>query len=525
MRTGRIFNIAGPCNPATHYMLPAMARLPEVSRLIEDQAYFVVHAQRQCGKTTALRSLAKEINAKGERVAMYCSVEVVNAFPKAEVGIPMICERIRGNAELLPGASDELIAKLNAIPERDLLSSGIQKSLSIISRAYDRPLVVFFDEVDCLSDETLLTFLRQLRDGCITLEKGVSFPASIALIGMRNIRDYKARIRPDSETLGSASPFNVITEAMTLRTFTLDEVRELYQQHTAETGQVFEPGCAERAFAYSGGQPYLVNALVKWCVDKIHDRRYGEAITLKDFHEAKEKIIRERGTHLDSLLERMQEPRVRRIVEPVMLGEERSFSRNDDDYRYVLDLGLLIEEPGGALRPANPMYAETIGRYLTRDDQDDMNQSVPETPWVKDDGLDMQGLLLAFQDFWRENAGAHKPPFGYVESYPHIVLQAFLQRVINGGGEIIREMALGSGRLDLGVLFRSGKYAVEVKLKYNFEKNREKAYDQVCRYMDHLGQSEGWLVVFDPDPAVGWDAKLSHEDIICGGRTVHLFRC
>ena len=221
----------------------------------------------------------------------------------------------------------------------------------------------------------------------------------------------------------------------------------------------------------------------------------------------------------------MQEPRVRRIVEPVLLGEERTFSRNDDDYRYVIDLGLLVEEPNGLLRPANPMYTETIGRYLTRDDQDDMKLSVPETPWAKDDGLDMQGLLLAFQDFWRENAGAHKPPFGYVESYPHIVLQAFLQRVISGGGEIIREMALGSGRLDLGVLFRGGKYAVEVKLKKNYEKNREKAYEQVCRYMDHLGVPEGWLVVFDPDLTGDWDAKLSHEDIEWNGKAVHVFRC
>ena len=336
---------------------------------------------------------------------------------------------------------------MRALPREGLVSNGVGQLLSMVSKALDKPLVVFFDEVDCLSDETLLTFLRQLRDGCISLEKGVDFPASIALIGMRNIRDYKARIRPERETLGSASPFNVITKAMTIRTFTLDEVRELYQQHTDATGQVFEPGCAEQAFAYSGGQPYLVNALAKWCVDEIHDRRYGETITLADIHEAKEKIIRERGTHLDSLLERMQEPRVRRIVEPVLLGEDRTFSRNDDDYRYVIDLGLLVEDPNGQLRPANPMYTETIGRCLTRDDQDDMRLSVPETPWV------------------------------------------------------------------------------EVKLRKNFEKNRERAYDQVCRYMDHLGQSEGWLVVFDPDPSLGWDAKLSHEDIAHVGKIIHLFRC
>ena len=236
------------------------------------------------------------------------------------------------------------------------------------------------------------------------------------------------------------------------------------------------------------------------------------------------RCIRERGTHLDSLMERMKEPRVRRVVEPVMLGGDMELDDLNDDVRLVLDLGIMRRE-SGSLVPANPMYAEIIGRYLSFNTQERMKRVVPETPWVKDDGLDMQGLLLAFQDFWRENAGMNKAPFEYNEAYPHIVLQAFLQRVINGGGEIVREMALGKGALDLGVLFRGAKYAVEVKLRYNFEKNREKAYDQVRRYMDHLGVDEGWLVVFDPDLGGDWDAKISHEDIARDGKEIHLFRC
>ena len=119
----------------------------------------------------------------------------------------------------------------------------------------------------------------------------------------------------------------------------------------------------------------------------------------------------------------------------------------------------------------------------------------------------------------------NKAPFEYNEAYPHIVLQAFLQRVINGGGEIIREMALGKGALDLGVVFRGAKYAVEVKLKYNYEKNRDKSYDQVCRYMDHLGVSEGRLVVFDPDLTKPWDGRIYSKDIPWQGKTVHLVGC
>ena len=104
------------------------------------------------------------------------------------------------------------------------------------------------------------------------------------------------------------------------------------------------------------------------------------------------------------------------------------------------------------------------------------------------------------------------------------MLQAFLQRVINGGGQIIREMALGKGALDLGVLFRGGKYPVEVKLLYRYLKSLEKAYAQVLRYIDHLGQTEGWLVVFDPKLG-DWDAKLRHEDVVRDGRTIHVFFC
>ena len=133
--------------------------------------------------------------------------------------------------------------------------------------------------------------------------------------------------------------------------------------------------------------------------------------------------------------------------------------------------------------------------------------------------------LLAFQDFWRENAQMNRAPFEYNEAYPHIVLQAFLQRVLNGGGEIIREMALGKGALDLGVLFKGRKYAVEVKLRYLWDKNPDKALSQVRGYIDRLGVDEGWLVVFDPDMAKPWDEKISHEDRTVDGKPIHVFYC
>ena len=215
----------------------------------------------------------------------------------------------------------------------------------------------------------------------------------------------------------------------------------------------------------------------------------------------------------------MREPRVRRIVEPLISGDRADVSYNDEDYRYVIDLGLLRVDRG-ALVPANPMYAEIIGRYLSRSEQDAMIRSVPETPWVKDNGLDMAGLMAAFQQFWRENSGADRDIMGYRESVPHLVLMSFLQRITNVGGHINREMAVGTGRLDLCVEFRGGRYAIEVKTSSNFQ--GEKSYAQCAKYLDSLNLKEGWMPIFEKSKEKSWDEKIYSRDEIVDGKTIHI---
>ena len=509
----KCFNIAGPYFPAEHYMLPALERLPGIERIVEQRSYFVLHAARQSGKTTALMALVDEINQKGTMNALYFTVESVQMFTDPNEGIPRIVERMRSALD------NHSVFKSFAASEA-AQTSDVREFLSGAATASEKPLVIFFDEVDCLSDDTLVTFLRQLRDGYVT-RKSTPFPASIALVGMRDIRDYKARIRPDGQTLGSASPFNIITEDLTLGNFKEEDVNRLYAQHTDATGQVFESEAVSLAWKFTRGQPWLVNALARECVMKIHDGNYGEPITAEDISTAKEKIIRARGTHVDSLMERLKEPRVRRVVEPVILGAARSAPRNDDDYRYVLDLGILRENENYALVPGNPMYAEILLRYLSFDEQQQFRMDYPTPFWLKGDGsLDMPALMAEFQRFWRENSESHKEVYGYKEAMPHLVMMAFLQRVVNGGGHIAREMALGSGRLDLCVEFGAFRYAVELKMKRNF--SPEKSYPQLVGYLDRLGLPEGWMAVFDEDKSKPWDEKLFLRDETVNGKTLHI---
>ncbi|MBR1836912.1 MAG: ATP-binding protein [Kiritimatiellae bacterium] len=515
------FNVAGPCFPNEHYMLPALDRMPGLPRFVAQRLYFVMHAPRQSGKTTAIKALAAEVNAGGSMRALYVTVESAQRLVDPAEGIPRIVEILRNSVlrhplfgELVRDPSSPIPALLPPSPGLD-----VKSFLAILAERSDKPLAVFFDEVDCLSDGTLVTFLRQLRDGYVTRDE-IPFPASVALVGMRDIRDYKARVRPDSQTLGSASPFNIITEDITFGTFSRENIASLYAQHTEATGQVFADGVVDKVWELTRGQPWLVNAIARHCVVKIHDYRYGEPITVPDVLAAKEAIVRARGTHVDSLMERLKEERVRRVVEPVILGSERGAAMNDDDYRYVIDLGLLRENENHMLVPGNAMYAEIMLRYLSHDEQAGFYARYTKPFWLKDDGsLDMAALMAEFQRFWRENSGADREVYGYKEATPHLVMTGYFQRVVNGGGRIVREMALGSRRLDLCLEYGTHRYAVELKMKKQLSQD---SFMQLAKYLDTLGLSEGWLAVFDEDAAKPWDEKIYTRDETVAGKTIHV---
>jgi hypothetical protein len=500
--------------PGEHYLVPTLARLPQLDGLIAAKQFFVIHAARQSGKTTLLKALARDLTRKDTHVALYCSLETAQGITEAEKGIPAVVNAVLNGLTWHPFFTRLPPPTVNL----SAYTMAVNSLLSQLAQAAVKPLVVLFDEADCLSGATLISFLRQLRDGYVNRDMA-PFPVSMAVVGMRNIRDYKAKVRPDSETLGSASPFNIVTKALTLTNFTRDEIAALYRQHTAETGQVFEEAAIDRSSYWTCGQPWLVNALARECVEEILKNDSTQPITAELIDIAAEELLRRRDTHIDSLLERLKEARVRRIVEPVILGTEPVASTLSDECQYVLDLGLLKHEDR-TLKPANPIYAEVILRTLAYDTQESMGRSIVATPWIAGDCLDMSGMLQAFQQFWRENSEVWQARYDYREAAPHIILQAFLQRVINGGGQIVREYALGRQRLDLLVCWQGNRYALELKMKEQYRP--ETAHAQMFGYLDRLGLTEGWMAVFDRNPAVTWDTKLTWQTLVMDGKTLHL---
>jgi hypothetical protein len=133
----------------------------------------------------------------------------------------------------------------------------------------------------------------------------------------------------------------------------------------------------------------------------------------------------------------------------------------------------------------------------------------------------MDKLLVAFTQFFRENSGAWLKGFEYHESAPHLLLMAFLQRLINGGGSVSREYALDSLKVDLFITWKTQRFVLELKILYN-KNTLSEGLTQLASYMNKSG-SEGHLIIFDRDPDKSWDEKIYHKKELVNGKTIEVW--
>jgi hypothetical protein len=128
----------------------------------------------------------------------------------------------------------------------------------------------------------------------------------------------------------------------------------------------------------------------------------------------------------------------------------------------------------------------------------------------------MDTLLKEFQRFWRENSSVWEEHSNYTEAFPHLLLMAFLQRVLNGGGRIDREYAAGRGRMDLYIEYKNNVYIIEIKLihpKKGAKEIKAQGLEQIRNYRDTKAPTApAYLIIFDRRPTAkrrSWEKRIS----------------
>lgn len=328
------------------------------------------------------------------------------------------------------------------------------------------------------------------------------------------MRDYRLRIGNGKEVITGGSAFNIKAKSLRLGNFDREDIRKLYEQHSTATGQVFEEAVFELVWEYTKGQPWLVNALAyEVCFEMKAGRDRTQAITVPMIEQAKENLILRRETHLDQLADKLKEERVQRVIGPVLVGRDIG-EFQEDDLLYVVDLGLVTRGKEGPVI-SNAIYREAIPRELNYVQQVRMESEIKPIWYIRENGsLDMRKLLEGFGQFFREHSESWLERFQYKEAGPQLLLQAFLQRIVNGGRIIDREYGLGRGRTDLYLRWPYGdgeiqRIIIELKILHkSLESTVAQGLEQVSAYADRCGAEEVHLLVFDRNPDKPWEEKI-----------------
>lgn len=500
-------------------MLPPEARLPDLATFVEQQLYFVLHAARQTGKTTAMQAAAERLRGLGS-AAVWATLETTQGIEDIERAEPLWIESLASSARW------RLPAHQQPPPTETFVNGAPGRRFGGFIQAWcaqmpTTPMVLLLDEADIVTGPALVSLLRQLRSGFSDRGPG-RFPVCVALIGMRDLRDYLTAAK-DGSHVNPGSPFNVKSDSLTLRNFTRPEVAALYAQHTADTGQIFNEGALFRAWDWTRGQPFLVNALARIAIRDLAPNPSTE-ITAEIFEAAKEQLILSRTTHLDSLSVRLLDARVARVIEKILVGDE-GIAYDHDDFQFVVDLGLVVRAPNGA-EIANPLYREVLARQLSYNTQANLHFGTRK--WERPDGtLDFPALIESFRVWWRENTdvAAEVVPQGYHEALAQIAFMGYLHRVVNGGGRIFREYSAGRRAIDILVEYGPDRHVVELKrvrARDGLDRIKADGIEQLSNYLDSLDLTEGWLLIFDRRNTRTWRQRLWSKEVVVNGKTIHL---
>lgn len=514
----KFFNTAGPTKKDINYHIDLLSRVDwdEIQGLIDQQRYFILHAPRQTGKTSTLLGMMEELNSGDTYACSYANIEAAQAA-RGDVtrGVEAICSATARQIDMYLGT--ELTQWLHTEAKNISVEDKFSSLLKHWSQTSAKPVILLLDEVDALIGDTLISLLRQIRAGYAARPE--AFPHSIILCGVRDIKDYRIHTK-DQEIITGGSAFNIKAESIKMGNFSYDECKELWGQHTEATGQTFEESIWDKLWSDTKGQPWLVNALAHQLTwkNKLLRKDRSISITFNHYMIAREELIQSRATHLDQLTDKLREERVYNVISSIIGNSEFEIIKTikPDDQQYVEDLGLIVSKPN--VHISNDIYKEIIPRELTWIVQTNIPNQ--EQAWYinKDNTINTKKLLLAFQAFFRKNADSWLQQFQYKEAGPQLLLQAFLQRIINGGGRIHREYALGRGRTDIFIEWPTSEQGffgamqhivIETKILYaNLDETIKQGIEQTKEYMDKVNASEGVLIVFDRSSSKEWDEKV-----------------
>ena len=504
----RTFGTQGPVNPYDNYIVKRAKETADFIERIKNGKYIVIFAPRQTGKTTFFRAALSTLTTKAPT---YFPIQLDfqiqrNAAPAAFYAqlSHMIRRQIQfvfqKRSNIPPAALTQLLENTHLTDHFSMMTFFEQLG----SLLGDHRVVLFIDEFDGIPEAIVSDFLYTLR--YIYLSEALHCPYSVGIVGVKNIRqlNYDASI----------SPFNIQDEFV-VPNFTLEQVRELLGQYTAEVGQSFAPEVIETLHKQTAGQPFLVNRVAQILTAEL-DVPKTERVTIEHFTAAHRRLLEESNINISHLITNVRKSRqFENLLMRIMTYEEGvRFNPHDDIISELTMYGVIQNGANGRCEIVNPVYLHHIlqafkplfngleNEYFSEENGDNF------IDYLTPDGvIEIGALLDNFRDFIaRAGFRILQVPDTPQEYVGQHLLYAYLDtfvRIIRG--DMFLEVQTGRGRMDLVLLHNQRKYIVETKI-WEGDKSYQAGKQQLAAYLKLEGVTEGYYVVFDhrqkPEPRV-----------------------
>jgi hypothetical protein len=489
----RKFNITGSIIPEEHYYADRTPQIEKLTALVEERTYFVINRPRQFGKTTVLKFLATHLLHSKTWLPILISFEGYGQKPDlpAEEFFRIFWERAlfyleaSGNrSEWKPAATQEKAS-----------AHDFQKDVRSFCKALgEKKAVLLVDEVDSIPETVVISFLRALREMYLDRDLLPTFHA-VALAGVHDIKNLKAKYRDETQTLGSASPFNIAID-YELPPFSRENIRQYYLQHTQETGQEFDEKVFARIHHVTNGHPWLVSALAKTLVETIApERRQKIALTHTD--EAIQKLINSRNANFESLFNNAKKPEIFPLVLNLLIGRRREYNIQADNIDLGVKYGVFAED-NQQLILANLIYAQVLYKHFKEELQGTgIAELVERNRFLDKSGqLDFRRVMEKFQVFMKAKGSVLTKHPTFKEATAQLLLLSYLDLLVNGKGWTFKEVQSGEGRIDVMCCYGQQKEVVELKLWYG-ARRYEEGLEQLAEYLESESLDHGYLLVFD----------------------------
>jgi hypothetical protein len=320
-------------------------------------------------------------------------------------------------------------------------------------------------------------------------------PHAVILAGVHDIKNLKARYRDQTQTIGSASPFNIAID-YELAAFSRKDIRQYYLQHTAAAGQEFDQQVFSRVHEVTNGHPWLVSVLAKLLVENIVPNR-KQQVRLEHAERAIQTLLTMPNPNFDSLFKNARNPDLFPIVLDLLIGRRRDYNILAKNVSLGVKYGIFAGKDDQLIL-ANPIYAQALYKHFKEDlEGSGLNDLIAGQRSPDQNGrLDLRVVLDKFQAFIKAKGASVSKDKSFREATGQLLLLSYLDLLVNGKGWTFKEPQSGEGRIDVVCCYGRQKEVVELKLWYG-ERRYAAGLSQLAKYLDREGLDHGYLFVFD----------------------------